>query len=195
MNKFVLYCIILLTATVNATRERFTTDNRQVYAYWDTCEGCKCDYYSITAFEHTTNNPNNQVPPFYLYYYHYVTDHCTHAWNTEYVTDYDEQSGLSINRQARNAWISSNNLVDSANNTITIDLTWNSQDSENVGNCNCHNFYIVGSESFNIRSRSNYRYCRVIGELSINGTILTVPSNAYGYIYTNGHKEIYISHL
>lgn len=191
--KSVLLFILLAYLTAGKKVDKFSTEERQVYAAWSVCDTCACNYYYIVAFEHTSQNPADTVPPFYFYYSHSLYDSCLSVYQYEYYTSNNVIPGLDITRSGRNAELV-NNFTDSAGNAVRVNLNWSTQDSQNTNVCNCQTLYVVGIDSYNIKTRSGYRQADVTGTLTIGTNVQQVSQDGYGYIYGYGTKTIVFQH-
>lgn len=197
--KVVIFLLIELTflySTGAIVTQHFITDNRQLYAYWNSCGPCACDYFYVIAYEQTTRSPGNnneaQNPVSYLYYYHYRYDYCSLTWGTEWASMQDPLTGLSISNSGRTASLNISGLIDSDGHHIHIDLYWNDIDAR--GNCNCRYYETVGPVSYRSISRSAYSRTDVSGTITIDNNVYQ-PSNALGYIYDYGSKSVTLTHL
>ena len=188
-----LYLSVLLMAFSSATTENFKTNNRQVYASWWSCNDCNCDSFSLYAFEYATQNPSDTTPVVYLYYSHSLHNSCTNTYQSEWLQTSDSLQGLEISRSGRSGELVSNH-TDSSNQNVTISLSWSTDDSQNMNNCNCQNLYSYGTESFRINSKSSYRTALVVGSVTINGIVHTAPLDSYGYINGYGQKTVVLQH-
>ena len=191
-----LFYIVLLTLTVltSATKQQFKTNNRQVYVSWSACGPCLCEYFSIYAFEYATQNPNDMTPPHYLSYSHSKYDSCLSTYQSEWLQHNNAIAGLEISKSGRSAELVTTGLIDSSSNNITVSLSWATQDSDNINNCNCQNIYSYGTESTRISTKSRYRVAEVIGSIKIGADNYPAAADAYGYISDYGQKTVIVSH-
>ena len=191
--KSVLLLIALFAAIISATTH-YNTNNRQVYSSWSVCSACKCEYFTLYATEHTTQNPSDTTPPVYLYYYHSTYDSCLNTYSTEWLQITTSLPGLEISRSGRTAELSASNLTDSASQSVSFSLSWSSKDSDNTNNCNCRNIYSYGAETLKINTKSSYRNADLTGTVTINGVVHTVPADTYSFISGYGQKTLTSQH-
>ena len=190
----ILYLTLLFVAFSAATTENFRTNNRQVYASWTVCDTCKCQYFSLYAFEYATQNPSDTTPPHYLYYSHSDYDYCLNTYLSDWLQITNNLEGLAISQSGRTAELVITNVPDSSSHNVSMSLNWSTDDSQNTNNCNCQNVYSYGVESFRVTSRSNYRFGQLSGSVTINDQVHTVPTDAYSYISGYGQKMIVLKH-
>ena len=188
--------LILLTiiALVYGSTERFSTNNKLVYASWSVCDSCQCDSIILYAIEFVKQNPSDPSPPVYVYGYHSVYNYCNHTYKVNYFQNVNSIVGLEISRSGRIAEFINNNMTDSLGNNVTINLNWSTKDSDNINNCNCYATYSSGSETIRIQSKSTYRLADLSGYITINGTVFTAPNSTYSYIAGYGQKVISTQH-
>lgn len=192
MNSFIVILALLSLAKTRVV-ERFTTDQRQVHASWSECDDCKCDYYYVNAYELDTQPQNN--PPFNLYYGHSLYNSCTNTYYYESLFNTDQNLvELSILRSGRSADLVANNLVDSGNNQISINLSWSGQNSQNSQDSKCDYKQDYGIESIKIKSDNGYKQAKISGSITVAGVVHTVPEDSYGYIYNYGSKTFIYEH-
>ena len=177
-----------------ATTEHFSTNNRQIYGDWNLCDGCNCQYFSLYALEYNTQNPSDMAPPVYLYYTHNDYNYCTNNYQSSWLQITNNVPGLDISRSGRSAELFVDDLVDSNNNAVSINLSWSTDDSQNTNNCNCHNVYSYGIDTFRINSKSNYRVSQLTGSITINNVVHTVSPSSYSYVAAYGQKNLIMDH-
>ena len=183
-----------MIALVYGSTERFTTNNKVVYASWSVCDSCQCNYLNLYAIESVKQNPSDPSPPIYVYGYHYIYNNCNYTYTINYFQNVNPIVGLEISRSGRIAEFINNNMTDSYGNNISINLSWSTKDSDNINNCNCHDTYSSSSETTRIQSKSSYRLADLSGYITINGTVFTAPNSTYSYIAGYGQKVISTQH-
>lgn len=194
--KSALFVALLLSilALSSATTQHFTTNNRQIYASWATCDSCNCHSFSLSAFEETTQNQGDVTPVVHLYYSHSVHDTCTNTYKSEWLQKTDSVQGLEISRSGRSAELVTSNMTDSSNQKISLSLNWATADSQNTNNCNCQSVYSYGVESFRISSKSSYRMAQLVGSVTIDNVVHTGSTDSYSYIADYGQKNLILQH-
>lgn len=192
MNSFIVI-LALLSLAKSRVVERFTTNQRQVYAWWSECDSCQCDYYSVSAYEQDNQAQNN--PPFNLNYWHYSSNSCTNNWYYEDLFNTNQNlMELSILRSGRSADLTANDLTDSANNQISINLSWSGQNSQNSQDNKCDYRQDYGTQTIKIKSDNGYKQAKISGSITVGGVVHTPPEDSYGYIYNYGLKEFIYEH-
>ena len=186
--------IALFTVFVTSTTENFQVNNRQVSASWSICGPCICEYFDLYAFEHTTQNPSDPTPPIYLYYSHSIYDNCLNIYSSEWLQSTGPLPGLEIFRLGSSAELVTGNMTDSNGHIVSINLSWSTIDSNNTGNCNCQDVHSYGIEHFRVSSKSSYSKARVIGSVTIDGVIHTLPTETYSFISGYGQKIVVLKH-
>ena len=189
-----LFVIAIFAAFASTYTLHYNTMNRQVYASWTVCDGCNCNYFLVYAFEHTTQNPDDTTPAVYLFYNHEAYDNCIYTYKADYLQSTDPVIGLEISRSGRSAEVVINNMTDSSNHTVSINLSWPTADSDNIGNCNCRDIYSYGTESVRINSRSSFRMAQLTGSITIDGVIHIPPADSYSFISGRGQKTLLLQH-
>ena len=196
MKTLLLFVIIfaVINSVFSVVTQNFLTNNRQVYGTWGACDGCDCEYFTVTATEYNTrdNTNHNNGETFYLYYSHAHYDTCAYTYSDEYILVTEPFTGLSINTSGRSARLNVTDLIDSNGNNVDIHLVWTDVDSN--GACNCRYTETYGPNSYRVVSRSTYTKTDLLGFINING-IRYEPSNPYGNIYNTGSKSMTITHV
>ena len=193
MKSFMLIAL-LFAAFASATSEHYNTNNRQVYATWSKCDGCKCDHFYLYANEHQTQNPSDLIPPVYLYMSHSSYDNCLFIYSYEWLQTTAPLPRLEISRSGRTAELIASNLTDSSSQTVSISLSWSTKDSDNINNCNCRSVQSYGAESLRINSKSTLRLADITGSVTINGVVHTVSTSTFSYVSGYGEKVITLQH-
>jgi hypothetical protein len=182
--------LFVLISLIVATKEKFTTNYRQVYASWYNCDNsCSCDYYYVVGYDQTTRSNQDIPPAYYFYYNHGKYDSCSFIYSSEYYSTSNPNVGVTI-RQNGNSASLINNFIDSSNNQISLNLDFSTQNTNDASSCNCREIYTSGADFYNIKTNSKSSYANVTGTIIINSNTLTLPNDAYGYIYDYGIKTI-----
>lgn len=188
----VLFSFIALSFT--KTTEHFSTKYKSIYASWNSCDACNCNYYYINAYEYSSQNPSDVSPPFYLYYSNSAYNSCTSSYTSSYLLDTNNNIGLDISSSGNYAELIKNNLTDSTGNTINFDLTFDTKNANQESNCNCQEIIINGIETLNIKTKTQYKTAKLEGSITINGNQNMVANDASAYIYSYGTKTLAHTH-